>query len=154
MDGETVTIGNEAASIRRLRTFSYDAANDDWLQLGKDLKDSSFLFGHFSLSTNGKVLVTTTQKVDLIRLDSSLVGIFGQVRTWDFIANNGAAGGGGEWIQRGAALEVGTPNSGFASQIALSEDGNRLATSAIYAQSEQCSHWCGKVRVFLSNNIE
>jgi hypothetical protein len=158
LNGETITLlGKAYAGIRGLRTYSYDAATADWQQLGKDLKDSSFRFGEFSLSANGKVLVATTQKLGVM-LENRISSVYGQVHTWDFIANDqnttvdagaaGGGGGGGEWIQRGAALEVGTLASEFGYKIALSEDGNRLAATAPQAGNEQGVLTAGKVRVF------
>jgi hypothetical protein len=62
MDSETMVVGvmNDAVGqgIGLLKTFLYDVASDDWLQSGKNLKDSSIV--------SGKVLVTTTQKLDII----------------------------------------------------------------------------------------
>jgi hypothetical protein len=147
-NGETITVGlqNEAVGygIGLLRTYSYDAATDDWIQLGKVLQDSSFLFSpSFCLSANGQVMVTTTQKVD--RIMTGLTYVTGQVRTWDYIAGDGGVGG--EWIQRGAALEVGTLKSEFGYRLALSADGNRIATSAINALNDQGVQ-SGKVRDF------
>jgi hypothetical protein len=158
MDGETLTVGlqNDAVGygIGLLRTYSYDAARDDWIQLGQDLKDSSFLFSpSICLSANGKVMVTTTQKVDHIMAGQSKY-VTGQVRTWDYLAatgDEGVVGVDGEWIQRGAALEVGTDNSTFGYRLALSADGNRIATSAIHALNDQGIR-SGKVRVFENYN--
>jgi hypothetical protein len=156
LDGGTITVGAQTDAggigIGFLRTFSYDSASDDWIDMGMylDGDEGSLLFGDFSLSANGKVLVTTTQKVDIV-VDTSRVT--GQVHTWDFIATSDGIEG--EWIQRGAALEVETlesrfgysTDSWFGYKIALSADGNRLATSAPIGLNDQ-SDKTGMVLVY------
>jgi hypothetical protein len=136
----TITVGQQVLGlgIGLLRTFSYDAATDSWLQWYKDLSES---FWRVSRSANGKVLVTSEE--------DGFYRIASRVRIWDFTVDTSTAGGGGggEWIQRGDALEVGTVNSRFGYKVALSADGSRLATSAVDALNEQ-GVVTGKVRVF------
>jgi WD40 repeat protein len=153
-DGSILAVGvwNErnGVGIGNLRSFSYNATLDDWIETGNLEGGQSFLFGAFALSGNGKVLVTATEELDAVTEQANhQKRDTGQVRVWDFSAmdENTTGATRGEWIQRGSTLQGSIQHDQFGHQVAVSTDGGYVATSAPYAINAQGLE-TGKLSVF------
>ena len=144
-DGRTVAIGaplddnGSGVDAGQVRVFTYDAASDQWLQLGPDIDGEAAGDNSGSavaMASDGRtVAIGAPLNDDGSGVDAGQVRVF----TW-----SGAA-----WSQRGTDIdgEAAGDNSGYS--VAMSDDGASIAIGAPYNSGNGARS--GQVRVFTWN---
>lgn len=121
-DGRTVAIGSSrnddnAYNAGQTRTYRFDSAVDDWVQLGQDIEgkaEEEYSGSSVALNSDGSILAVGAPGNYTMK---------GQVRVYQISINN-------VWLQLGSDLDGLEPYDQFGASIALSADGFVLATGA------------------------
>ncbi|WP_299335457.1 T9SS type A sorting domain-containing protein [uncultured Psychroserpens sp.] len=139
-DGQTVVVGSPNATINgdssgKIQVYQFNGTN--WIQLGNDLdsyNESDNAGRSVDITDDGTTLVIGIQYSDLFDINA------GSVQVYEF--------DGTDWIQKGVTLNGSDDSHEFGTNVAISNDGNRIAVGAPYFDSNTNGFDTGALKVF------